>query len=67
MNRIEREQKADEILTFEEATRFFKVSEPTLRKALKNGDVYGIRIGRQWRVFKYPPKVGLKNELESQK
>lgn len=67
MNRIERDQKADEILTFEEATRFFKVSAPTLRKALRDGDVCGIRIGRQWRVFKYPPKVGLKNGLESQK
>lgn len=36
MNRIERDQKTDEVLTFKEAMRFFKVSEPTLRKALKD-------------------------------
>lgn len=35
MNRIEREKQTDEVLTFDEATRFFKVSAPTLRKALK--------------------------------
>ena len=58
-NRIERARAREELLTVEEATRFFRVSKPTLLGALKRGELPAFKIGRQWRIFKYPPKEGL--------
>jgi len=49
-------------MTFEEACLFFRVSKPTLLNALKSGEISGFKIGRRWRVWRYPPKVGLKIE-----
>ena len=60
INRIEQARRnGDELLTFDEALRFFRVSKPTLISALQRGEVVGFKIGRQWRVFKYPPKKGV--------
>lgn len=61
MNRIERERSLPEILTVAEATEFFRVSRPTLLKALKSGQIDGIKIGSVWRVLRDPSKVGLKS------
>jgi excisionase family DNA binding protein len=46
MNRIERAKTLPETLTLSEAAQFFRVSRPTLLKALKDGQVSGIKIGR---------------------
>lgn len=59
INRIERARAREELLTVEEATRFFRVSKPTLLGALKRGEIVGFKIGRKWRIFKYPPREGL--------
>ena len=58
-NRIERARAREELLTVDEATRFFRVSKPTLLGALQRGELPAFKIGRQWRIFKYPPKEGL--------
>lgn len=64
MNRIERAKTLPETLTLSEAAQFFRVSRPTLLKALKDGQVSGIKIGRNWRIprsqfLKPPTKEGL--------
>ncbi|MBR0225313.1 MAG: helix-turn-helix domain-containing protein [Thermoguttaceae bacterium] len=63
MNRIER-ARLHETLTLREACEYFRVSEPTLRGALRRGEVYGQKIGRQWRIWRFPPKEGLKTDAE---
>lgn len=39
------------ILTFEEAAKFLKLSQTTLREQLKRGELKGTykKLGRQWR------------------
>lgn len=66
MNRIEREQTMPDVLTLAEATQFFRVSRPTLLKALKSGQIDGIKIGKVWRVLRNPSKVGLKSFLKAE-
>lgn len=65
VNRIERarasEERSKELMTFDEALEFFRVSQPTLLKALKAGEIAGFKIGRQWRVSRIPPKAGVEN------
>ncbi|MEW6328395.1 MAG: helix-turn-helix domain-containing protein [Thermodesulfobacteriota bacterium] len=39
-------------LTVEETARFLKVSTATVYKELLAGKLVGLRIGRQWRVFR---------------
>jgi excisionase family DNA binding protein len=63
-NRIERARAREELLTVEEATRFFRVSKPTLLGALQRGELPAFKIGRQWRIFKYPPKEGLISDAD---
>ena len=50
VNRIERarasEERSKELMTFDEALEFFRVSQPTLLKALKAGEIAGFKIGR---------------------
>ena len=43
---------ADEVLTVEEAAAFLKVCHMTVRKLLKNGELPGRRVGKQWRLTK---------------
>ena len=40
------------ISTIKELADFFKVSENTVRRALKSGDLKGFKLGRDWRVEK---------------
>lgn len=63
MNRIERSRR-HETLTMREACEYFRVSEPTLRGALRRGEVYGQKIGQQWRIWRDHPKEGLKTDAE---
>lgn len=52
MNRIERKQNIG-LLTFKEAVKHYRVSKQTLLKALANGEVPALKIGRQWRVYPF--------------
>lgn len=67
MNRIERQKALPELLTVAEASDFFRVSRPTLVKALKDGQIDGVKIGSQWRVRRDPSKVGLKSFQKEEK
>ena len=60
MNRIESANAIGEVLTLKEACQYFRVSKNTLINALQSGQLQGFRVGRQWRVYKYPLKEGLK-------
>lgn len=62
MNRIEKARNQKDLMKFQEACQFFRVSKPTLLNALKSGEISGFKIGRRWRVWRYPPKEGLKIE-----
>lgn len=50
-----------ELMTFDEALEFFRVSQPTLLKALKSGEIVGFKIGRQWRVSRNLPQNGIES------
>jgi type IV pilus assembly protein PilB len=41
-----------EILSFDEAVKFLGTSTPTLYRLIKQGDVKGMKVGRQWRFRK---------------
>jgi excisionase family DNA binding protein len=41
-----------EIMTVREAAQFLRVSRNTLYRCLKQGDLPGRRIGREWRLLK---------------
>lgn len=45
-----------EMLSFDEAVKFLGTSTPTLYRLLKQGDVKGLKVGRQWR-FRTPDLV----------
>lgn len=66
MNRIETVKAIGEVLTLKEACQYFRVSKITLINALQSGQLQGFRVGRQWRVYKYPPKEGLKYGAETE-
>ena len=38
-----------DVMTLEEAWRYLRISEPTLRKLTLNGDIPGKKCGAQWR------------------
>ena len=65
VNRIERarahEERKMELMMFDEALEFFRVSQPTLLKALKSGEIVGFKIGRQWRVSRNLPQKGIES------
>lgn len=63
MNRIER-FNAD-FLSVGEAMTYFKVSRPTLYKAIKDGQIDAIKIGARWRIRRAKPNAGLKSESKS--
>lgn len=42
----------NDIMTLQEATKYLKISEPTLRKLVKSGDIPGKKCGVQWRFSK---------------
>ncbi len=44
-------QTAD-ILSFDQAVQFLGTSQPTLYRLLKQGDIKGLKVGRQWRFRK---------------
>lgn len=37
-------------LTFEEAKAALKMKDDTVRKLLARGDIYGKKIGKEWRI-----------------
>jgi excisionase family DNA binding protein len=41
------------LLTLDEAARFLNVSKPTLYRMLNQGDLQGLKAGRQWRFSKF--------------
>ena len=45
---LEGESNTD-VLTLEEARKYLKISEPTLRKLVLSGDIPGKKCGAQWR------------------
>ena len=47
---LNREYDKNEFITAYDAMYILGVSKSTLYKALKNGDIPAIRIGRQWRI-----------------
>lgn len=42
-------RSADEVLTAEQAAEFLKVSQKTLLRLARDGDLPGRKIGRAWR------------------
>ncbi len=40
---------AEELLTLEEAVQFLGTSKPTVYRSLANGELRGLKVGRQWR------------------
>ena len=40
------------VATLKELAEFFKISENTVRRALKSGNLKGFKLGRDWRVEK---------------
>jgi excisionase family DNA binding protein len=40
----------EDILTIKELTEFLKVSESTIKRALKSGELQGFKVGRDWRI-----------------
>lgn len=42
----------EELLTLEEAVQFLNTSKPTLYRVLGQGDLKGLKVGRQWRFRK---------------
>lgn len=42
----------DDVLSFDDAVKFLGTSKPTLYRLLKQGDVKGLKVGRQWRFRK---------------
>lgn len=43
---------SDEVLTLQEACRFLKVSESTMRRWLREGKIEGYKTNRLWRFFR---------------
>src|SRR5579883_205402 len=39
----------EELLTLDEAVQFLGTSKPTLYRLLSQGDLKGLKVGRQWR------------------
>ena len=45
-------EKDDAIYTLDEAVQFLGTSKPTLYRLLSQGDLKGLKVGRQWRFRK---------------
>lgn len=41
----------DEVYTPEDVARIFRVSQSTISRALRDGDLQGFKVGRQWRMW----------------
>ena len=65
MNRIER--FSADLLTVGEAMTYFKVSRPTLYKAIKSGQIDAVKIGKRWRIRRAKTGAGLQPESNSGK
>lgn len=63
--RIEKIKRQSEPMTFDEACAFFRVSRPTLLKAVRSGAVYARKINKTWRVWENFPG-GLKSNEEQE-
>lgn len=50
----------EEILTFNEACAFLKISQATMRNWLKEGRIVGYKIKRDWRFVKSELLSGLR-------
>lgn len=48
----EHQDLADDILTMEEARAILRIGRNTMLKALQDGEVPGVQVGRQWRISK---------------
>lgn len=42
----------DQMLTLDEAVQFLGTSKPTMHRLLRQGDIQGLKVGRQWRFRK---------------
>lgn len=45
------EMKHDVILTTDEATKYLKISKPTLLKHVRDGKIKAVKVGRGWRFL----------------
>jgi excisionase family DNA binding protein len=45
------EMKHDVILTTDEATKYLKISKPTLLKHVRDGKIKAVKVGRSWRFL----------------
>ncbi len=45
-------EKLPEIITLQELAEFFKISESTIRKAIKDGNLEYLKIGKDYRFEK---------------
>jgi len=43
--------KHDSILTTDEATKYLKISRPTLLKHVHHGKIRAVKVGRSWRFL----------------
>ncbi len=41
-----------EIMTPQQLAEFLQVSDQTIKRALKSGDLIGFKVGRDWRIEK---------------
>lgn len=50
---ISSEQKksnSEHYMTFREVAKKLRISAPTLRSKLKNGELHGVKLGKAWRI-----------------
>lgn len=64
MNRLDAYHEQPDLMTFEEALLYFRVSRQTLLNALRSGEVVGFKIGAQWRIPRYIPRSILQPSSE---
>jgi len=43
--------KEDVVLTTDEATRYLRISKPTLLKHIRHGKIKAVKVGREWRFL----------------
>jgi len=54
--------KHDSILTTDEATKYLKISKPTLLKHVHNGKIKAVKVGRSWRFLQSELYLFVKGE-----
>ena len=54
--------KHDSILTTDEATKYLKISRPTLLKHVHHGKIRAVKVGRSWRFLQSELYLFVKGE-----